>query len=466
MTRYGFSVPVLLTLASLIVGSALPAYATEWFVAPGGTGAGTSAAPFGHVQTALESAQPGDTVTVLAGTYSASLRTVRNGTASSPIILRAATRGTAIITWAGNVFSLNHSYYVVDGLVFDGQYGSDRAVKVGSGANASTIRNVEVRRSGRDCVSIGSPDTFLIEDSLVHHCLNSAGGRTDAHGISAAAARNLTIRGTEIHTFSGDGIQVDPSRTASGWDELTIERCRIWLAPLPEPAAGFAAGAVTGENAIDTKIYSSGPRARLVIRNTEAWGFRDGMIGNMAAFNLKENLDVVVDGVTVWDSEIAFRLRGPAWVTLKNAVVHHVGYGIRYEDNIPQLRVWNMTFGAGVSHPFLAAASSSAGIQAINVLVLGSSLPSEASGASNRLVEAAAFVDAASNDYHLAPGSLAIDAGASMVDVATDRDGALRPDGSYYDIGAYEYCSTSLCGAGTGSDASVDLATRVTIPGR
>jgi hypothetical protein len=167
----------------------------------------------------------------------------------------------------------------------------------------------------------------------------------------------------------------------------------------------------------------------------------------MAAFNLKETIDAVVDGVTVWDSEIAFRLRAPAWVTVKNAVVHHVTYGVRYEDNIPQLRVWNTTFGAGVTQPFLAASSSSTGLQVANVLVLASSLPPEASGGSSRAVSASAFVNAAANDYHLAPGSLVIDAGASLIDVRTDREGTPRPQGAYYDVGAYEYCGTSCGGS-------------------
>jgi hypothetical protein len=245
--------------------------------------------------------------------------TVRHGSPDRPIVLRAAQRGTAILTAAGHVFSLNHAYHVVDGFVFDGQYGGDRTLKVGSGATASIVRRTEVRRAARDCVSISAPTDLLIEDSLVHHCLNATGGRSDAHGISAEAARGLTIRGTEIHTFSGDGIQVDPSRLAPGWDQLTIEGSRIWLQPLPQAVAGFAAGVVPGENAVDTKVYSSGPRARLVIRDTEAWGFRNGLIGNMAAFNLKEHLDAHLDGVTVWDSEIAFRLRAPAWVTLQRS---------------------------------------------------------------------------------------------------------------------------------------------------
>jgi hypothetical protein len=40
-------------------------------------------------------------------------------------------------------------------------------------------------------------------------------------------------------------------------------------------------------------------------------GYRGGLINNMAASNMKEYIDAVLDRVTVHDSEIPFRLRGP-----------------------------------------------------------------------------------------------------------------------------------------------------------
>jgi hypothetical protein len=49
------------------------------------------------------------------------------------------------------------------------------------------------------------------------------------------------------------------------------------------------------------------------------------------------------------------------------------------------------------------------------------------------------FVDPAANDYHLATGSPAIDAGTATQAPATDLDGNPRPSGTGYDIGAYEF---------------------------
>jgi hypothetical protein len=425
---------------------ASPAAAEEWFVAPGGTGGGTNAAPFGRIQDALNIARPGDTITLRAGTYGEGIRTVRHGTSDLPIRLRAAgNRGSVLITAPGRVITINHSYFTIEGMVVDGQYGMSDTIRTSTGASYLTIRNTEVRRSTQDLIDItGSPTGVLIENCLIHHALNAANGRTDAHGVAAGAVRNLTVRNTEIHTFSGDALQVDPGRAAPGWTGLTLDSVRMWLAPLPAAENGFAAGTVTGENAIDTKANASLARATLTIRNTTAWGFRDGLIGNMAAFNLKENVDATLDGVTVFDSEIAFRLRGGgtsgtgAWVTLKNTVVHDVLTAYRYEDNIESLHIWNGTIGRQVTRPFQAASSTRAGLDVRNLLILGSR-PVEAADRSNLAVSQLAFVDAAQHNYHLAPSAPAIDAGTTIAGVPTDRDGVPRPVGIGYDVGAYEW---------------------------
>jgi hypothetical protein len=429
------------------------AQAAEWFVAPGGTGSGTKAAPFGRIQDAVDVAMPGDTVTVMTGTYVDSVRTVRDGMNTLPIRIRAAgARGSVVIKTAqSTVVRVSRPYHIIEGLVFDGDYGAFDTILVESAADSLTLRNVEVRRSSKDLVDIRNARGVLIEDSLLHHALNATNGRTDAHGVVAGAVQDLTIRRTEIHTFSGDGLQLDPARAAPGWGRVTIEDSRIWLAPLSAPTNGFAAGVVPGENAVDTKSSASNPRATLAIRNTIAWGFRDGLITNTAAFNIKENVDVTFDRVTVYDSYIAFRLRGPgsgpagAWATIKNAVVYNTTTAFRYEDNIESLKIWNCTVGRGMTRTFQAASSAASGLDVRNLLVLGT-LPKEAIDSSNRSVGASAFVNAAANNYALATQSPAVDTGTAIPAVTTDRQGTPRPQGAAYDVGAYELASSKGSG--------------------
>jgi len=49
------------------------------------------------------------------------------------------------------------------------------------------------------------------------------------------------------------------------------------------------------------------------------------------------------------------------------------------------------------------------------------------------------FVNAAAGDFHLQPGSPAIDAGIRVEVVTVDLDGTHRPQGLSYDIGAFEF---------------------------
>jgi subtilisin family serine protease len=415
---------------------------SEWFVAQGGFGDGSSANPFGRIQDALNAAQAADTVTVRPGTYNERLTTVRAGAPGAAITLRSASgRGSVLVTSSGRVLTVGHEYFVVDGVTLDGQYGADDLVRVGTAAHYLQLKNSELRRSSRDLIDMGAPTGVLIEGCLIHHALNPIGGRSDAHGVVAGAIHGLTIRDSEIHTFSGDGVQVDAGRAAPGWDGLTIERTRIWLAPLPAAENGFPAGVAPGENAVDTKSSASYARATVVLRDMVAYGFRNGFITNMAAFNLKENVDVTVDGVTVFDSEIAFRLRGAvtggAWVAIKNAVVHDVLTAFRYEDNIQNLRVWNNTVGANVTQAFQAASSVSTGLEVRNLLLLGT-LSLEAAHPSNLGVDASVFTNAAAHDYTLSPMSPAIDAGVVLSQVTTDRIGVARPQGAGVDVGAFE----------------------------
>jgi hypothetical protein len=52
------------------------------------------------------------------------------------------------------------------------------------------------------------------------------------------------------------------------------------------------------------------------------------------------------------------------------------------------------------------------------------------------------LLNPSSNDFHLTTGSPAIDAGVTTA-VTIDYDGNSRPQGSAYDIGAYEFLSGS-----------------------
>lgn len=441
----------LLTL--LCLSFSAPAQALDLFVGEG--------APYETLAAALADAAELDVIIIQPGEY-----VVDRLETTAPRIDIIGLDEVILRSTSGRVLRVVHPNVTIENLILDGDFGDDDVLQIRG--DGFTMRNVEVRNAGRDCVDATAVTGTLIEGSRIHHCLRSSAAecasdacREDAHGIVGGAVRDFVVRDTEIHTFSGDALQFDPGRDDAGWSGVLVEGCRLWLEPLTDAMGGFAAGVVPGENAFDTKTSDDRVEAaELTIVDTEAFGFRDGLIANMAAYNLKENVRVVLDRVTVFESEIAFRLRGAtssrprgADVTIRNAVVHDVDVAIRYEDEITEVRVQHTTFGSGIEQ--LTRDVSEAGrIVSENVLVLGE-VPADLPGAVAATSDD--FVNAAADDYHLLASSSAVDAGEPIDGVVIDRDGNAR-DGMP-DLGAYEFCEGS-CGEGdAGTDAGADAGT-------
>jgi hypothetical protein len=388
---------------------------------------------------ALAQAQPGDTIRLSPGEYPVDdLRTPRAGRPDAPITL-IGEEGVVLKRSGGSrALDVQHAHFRLASLVIDVGFADARGIRVGDDATGFVMTDVEVRNAANHCVDIRDTADVLIDESRIHHCLRWDGGRVDAHGISAGAVQRLTVRNTEVHTFTGDALQVDPSRAAPGWDEVLVEGCTFWLEPVPDDDGGVPVGVVPGENAIDTKT-DSGSVGRLTLRDTVAFGFRNGEISNMAAFNLKEDVDVTIEAVTVYDSEIAFRIRGRegfgAQPTLTNVLVYDVDTALRLEGELQaDIPVHHVTFGSDIDRVVQTAGGASADrLDVRNVVVLG------AADAFPGAVEAVAadFQNAAQHDYVPTASASWLDSGEDL-GVTRDLRGALRPQGAGPEPGAFE----------------------------
>ncbi|HET6585251.1 MAG TPA: choice-of-anchor Q domain-containing protein [Nannocystaceae bacterium] len=433
---------VMLVMAS--VGLPASAWAGDIYVdaAAAGGGDGSAAMPFSDIQAGLDLAMPGDVVHVAPGMYPA-ITTVRAGMEDARISVVADSRRTAIVSGPGTGLQYAHDYHTFEGLVFDGGY-LDEDLIVGDGGNHIEFIDVEVRRASNDCFDLRNSTDITIEGSFIHHCISvdpDTGEVDDSHGITGDSVFDLTVRNTEIAMASGDSVQLSPPREP--WGNLLIEGCTLWTMPNDDPDAPAPMDAPLGENAFDSKVGAdldgNGANPRVVIRDVVAYGFV-GFIGNQTAFNLKEDVDATVDRVTIYESELGFRLRGPAVVKIQNAVVYGVDNVVRYEEGITGVVISNMTIGGG-NGPELFEDGGGGWVAPVveNLLVLDVAPPPDANPASSMMVGADVFIDAAGNDYRLVEGSTPIDAGVVLADVTEDRDGVARPYGDGFDIGAYEW---------------------------
>jgi hypothetical protein len=151
---------------------------------------------------------------------------------------------------------------------------------------------------------------LILVSCKIHHLLSSTfKEQRDAHGITGRWG-SVIIRNCEIYYCSGDCVQLDPDRRASG--DALIENCTFWTGPLPADAAGFKKGEWPGENAVDTKTPAKGPRCTLTVRDCFLHGFEQpAQVSNCAALNLKENVKATIENCVFADNEIGLRLRGP-----------------------------------------------------------------------------------------------------------------------------------------------------------
>jgi len=444
---------LLLTILFSLVGSisvfSESASAGSYYVAKDGSG------QFLTIQAALNAAQSGEILIVKSGAYNELISFPRQG-----VTLKAMNGEVVTITQSGRVMNIDQPNLVIEGFILDGNWGASDAVVISSNANNLVLRNVEIKNSARDCVDMAAPANVLIEGSKIHDCIwvevneiTKVTTRNDAHGIVTLGVKGLTIRNTEIYYVSGDAIQLQ----YGGWDNVLVEGCRFWNTKLPSARGGAPANSYIGENAIDTKYCEKDGRGRIYLKNITAYGWHSDYIENAAAFNLKHNIYAEADGITCYESEICFRARGPgpngpnsncgdtplggAWATIKNAVMYNSDKGVRYEDSIQNLHLYNNIFGNNLVAFFNSAGGYGSGFDVKNNLFYGSSKPSEASHSSN-LAAASGFVNPATNDYHPLAGASWIDAGIDIAEVIIDRDANRRISGEY-DVGAFEYKGVS-----------------------
>ncbi len=424
-----------------------PVYKNEFFAAPDGSdsNSGTIDKPFKTIKKGLEILKPGDVLYLKEGSYDEKITFPSSGTSDDErITLRAYKDEKVTITNSDlktYIVDLDKKFVTLQNIIFDGEWREADIIKIRTEADNAVLKGLEIKNSRRDGIDMTSPKNVVVDGCKIHDTIwFKDGERDDAHGIVTEGVQNLTIKNTEIYYVSGDALQFQ----YEGWNNILVENCKLWNAPLPSEKAGAPKGKYIGENAVDTKFQPEDGRGKLTLRNITAYGWRSDYISNAAAFNIKHNVEVEIDRVTTYDNEIAFRLRGPgskggAHVTLKNAVIYNSDKAVRYEDDIENLKIYNNTFGAYLGKAFESAGGHGDGFEVKNNLFLANSKPEEAEDKSNLGADSTYFIDESSSDYHLSDNSPAIDKGVDLPGVSKDRDGKSRPKGKSHDVGAYEY---------------------------
>jgi|GEM_PF-1238904 len=361
------------------------------------------AAPRRHWRHVRDCLAPGDTVYLRGGTYPESLESsnypnIPQGTADRPILIAAYPGDQPPRFKQLSMSGGGHAYLTFQGIEIDGTINGSipfdtYAMYFADGAHHITVIGGSCKNSGASCIATawgGSNQrphhiTFRGMDiSLAGQ--NNAGNPPVGHGIYLAGADNL-VEDCVIHHNTGGGVQLNANGTDSTPHQVGNDRNIVrnnWMygnATGPQENQGVQL-IIGDDNEIYNNVIVDSPAGAIEIayRPMQRTKIYNNTIVNTGSM-----------GIGIFD--------GPINTEVKNNIMWiHNGYGPLYR-----------TGDTGT-------------IVANNLLN----------------TEDPQFVDQGNQDFRLQESSPARNVGQSLSSVPFDYAHTARPQGSAYDIGAYE----------------------------
>ncbi|HZN36155.1 MAG TPA: right-handed parallel beta-helix repeat-containing protein, partial [Pirellulaceae bacterium] len=397
-----------------------------FYVSPAGNDgqSGTSEAPWHTLQAAADRVQSGDTVIVRSGNYVGfDLR--RSGTPGNPIVFHAEPGATITQRSLRTPDGINlegADYVTVEGFTISGMPRAGiRAVE----NQSVTLRNNTLDLNARWGIFTGFSDDLLIEVNVV--------SRTQIeHGIYVSNSGDRpVIRGNTLWGNRDNGIHMNGDATMGG--DGIISGALVEANVLFDNSSG-------GGSAINADGVQNSTFRNNLIYNTHAAGISlyrmDG--GGPSTGNIVSNNTVLVAADGRWALQVH---DGSTGNIVRNNVLHNDssfrGSLSVSADSLP-----------GFSSDYNALTgrfTTSGGGSVLNLAQWRAATLSDAH--SFIASPAELFVNPSGGDFHLPPGSPAIDAGTTLFAPPTDLEGIVRPSGSGLDIGAFELPGVSPAGS-------------------
>jgi hypothetical protein len=389
------------------------------------TNPGTAAAPWKTLQYAANTVNPGDTVNVAAGNY-AGFNLTRSGTAAARITFAGVpgqTKITAANPW-NNLDGINleeASYVTVQGFTVNNM------PRTGIRAVANdfvVIRNNSMDANGRWGILTGFSDDLVIENNVT----TRSGAE---HGIYVSNSGDRpVIRGNVSWGNRACGIHMNGDLSMGSYGvtdgDGIISRAVVENNVLYDNGVGGGSG-INCDGVQDSTIRNN------LIYNTHASGISlyqwDG--GEPSKRNVVVNNTVLVSATGRWAMNI---MNGSTNNTVRNNILFS-GHSFRGAMSAEADCLPGLVSDSNVVESKFSTDGGGTGITLAQWRAqTGNDTRSIAVSDPNTL-----FVNAAAGNYHLKPGSVAIDRGSWTNVPKTDYEGQPRPMGRAPDIGHDEF---------------------------
>jgi hypothetical protein len=410
MRRLMLAVVVLLCMAGM-------AAAAEYYASPTGTEANpcTLVSPCNIGKAAgMPAPGAGDTVWIRGGNYTVTVNSaqIMGGTswANATKILQFPGE-TAIINWTtGNLrLGTDQNYIIVAGEPGNRMVFLDGVPRANTQATSHHHRFAHLELKNTNNISIVNFQEYI--DLNVHEC--------SGHCFYSSSQSDVLLDGGEYHdpciaANPGSGAQIFQLRNAVRWTirnaKWYIQDCNnhpvdnaVWLGPnldntgTPEP----------GTSGTDVKIYNNEfynwPCGMLTSHGTNTQ-----VVNNTFYAVRKQAISGITDSTCSNSGVMRFTNTGSI---VMNNIFRQIGtaQGIKYDSSSAQNT-------STVSNNINVRQGSNSGMVEVDPL----------------------FTNPGALNFTLQAGSPAIDTGATLSLVATDKAGISRPQGAAYDIGAHE----------------------------
>jgi hypothetical protein len=410
---------VLAAGVALLVLTAFPAPAAEYYASPSnaGYGGGTLALPFKFINDGIRHLKPGDVLHLAAGTYNESvIIPPTNGTEQAPITIRgdpgAKIVGTTHERDGIMFYPYGSSYIIFEGLDITG--GTRAGMCIG-GVSYVTVRNCNIHDNGNWGIITNMSEHVTIEDCDLH-------GSVRQHGIYFSTTHYPVARHNRIYDNRDCGIQLNGDFREGG--DGMISHAVIEGNIIHD--CGQGGGAAINMDGAEFSLICNN-----LLYNNKAGGIVSfcGDAGHAGAGNkILYNTVLFQPGAGRYGLRLASGVKDH--VIQNNIFICGRGAALEIEENSTEGLVsdCNIWVQEGGDSPILL------GEQAMTLSDWQAKQKQDAHSRS----EMPAFKNIEAADFHLKPGSPGLHAGRAVSEVATDLEGIARPHNAAPDLGAFQ----------------------------